>query len=666
MKICIGLVFLTWALGKLKMLAIFFDQIERAECGTATSYKRFIKTVPKETQGLLSQRTLILAFYLLLFNLFLSATPALAQTGAQESVQSVKETTVMFGEDHRDTLDIFLEKSSGRNSSFYIPATVNKIVGSIKNKKWEVLSYDRAELMKAVKYQSPEFILTNSDLASVLEKYLGYEHLLSFKNVVSSDAGKLSGSLIIVSRKSKIEKLEDLFGRRIGRLTTSSMAGWKTAVGEVTARGFRYQDFFRKIQSFSDSDSLVKALLSGEISAAIFPGCHFERLPEKVREQFVPVEPRSFSETRCLSTSELYPAWSLLSRPKVPKSIKAEVINMLKEDQSLSDFGQWTDPAPLRDVYAMLKRSGDELIEAFEPETWTDLVWKLRYPALFVLLVLFGLFIHDRLVVKEVAKQTALVKESLRKQWTIEKKMEAWERASIVSIMSSMVAHELKQPLTVVENYTQSLISRQKQGSGAISEEMLSFVLPKIEKSVLKAIDIIDHVQGFSKNRPLALKPTDISRLLSKVTSDFQTKNPEIKLQKNFAPGLVIDGDEFELSIAFLNILKNAAQAMKGQEAPEIVVSSDPAKEEGFVRVSITDNGPGLKQEEIENLRNPLQTSKADGLGLGLSIVRAIAERHRGSVRIEAGQTKGLSIVLLLGRHVECEELISKEEKSEN
>ena len=64
----------------------------------------------------------------------------------------------------------------------------------------------------------------------------------------------------------------------------------------------------------------------------------------------------------------------------------------------------------------------------------------------------------------------------------IEKKMETWERASIVSIMSSMVAHELKQPLTVIENYTQSLISRQKQGSGVISEEMLSFVLPKIEK----------------------------------------------------------------------------------------------------------------------------------------------------------------------------------------
>lgn len=561
-------------------------------------------------------------------------------------------------------IEVYLERTQGGNSQFYIPESANLLVGTLGDQNWEVLSYDRPELVSVLRHNPPDFIFTNSDLGAVLQRYLHYKHLLSFKNRVSTDAGKLSGSLFIIFKNSDIQNLDELAGKKIGRLSTSSMAGWKTAVGEATARGYTTQAFFRRVQSFPGNEEMINALIKGDISAAILQGCHYERLPEGLREQIKPLEPREFTETRCLSTSELYPAWSLLVSPKVSEQMQQKVLATLKNERALSEFGEWTDPAPLRDVYALLKRSGDELIDEFEPETWTDLVWKVRYPALFVLLILFSLFIHDRLVVKEVAKQTALVKESLRKQWAIEKKMEAWERASIVSIMSSMVAHELKQPLTVIENYTQSLISRQKQRSVVISEEMLLFVLPKIEKSVLKAIDIIDHVQGFSKNRPLVLRPTDISKLLSKVTADFQTKNPEIKLQKNFAAGLVIDGDEFELSIAFLNILKNAAQAMKGQEAPEIEVSSAPAKEEGFVRVSITDNGPGLKPEEIENLRNPLQTSKADGLGLGLSIVRAIAERHRGSVRIEAGQTTGLSIVLLLGRHVECEGLSPEGTKS--
>ena len=107
----------------------------------------------------------------------------------------------------------------------------------------------------------------------------------------------------------------------------------------------------------------------------------------------------------------------------------------------------------------------------------------------------------------------------------MERKVEAWERASIVSIMSSMVAHELKQPLTVIENYAQSLLSRQKHGSAPIPQETLIFVMQKIEGGVLKAIDIIEHVQSFSKNRPLKQVPTNVSALLNKVVGDFQLKS---------------------------------------------------------------------------------------------------------------------------------------------
>ncbi len=341
-----------------------------------------------------------------------------------------------------------------------------------------------------------------------------------------------------------------------------------------------------------------------------------------------------------------------MAAPGVPKELNRKVIETLKNDRSLSTFGEWTDPASLRDVYALLKRSHDDLIDSFEPESWTDVIWKARYPALIVLLLLLALFVHDRLVVREVEKQTSLVKESLKKQWAMERKVEAWERASIVSIMSSMVAHELKQPLTVIENYAQSLLSRQKHGSAPIPQETLIFVMQKIEGGVLKAIDIIEHVQSFSKNRPLKRVPTNVSALLNKVVGDFQLKHPKVKLIKAISPDLEIDGDEFELSICFLNILKNSLQAMESQSNPEIKISAEKDSE-GVVKVTFTDNGHGLTQEQIKNLRHPLQTSKKDGLGLGLSIVRAIAERHRGSVRIEAAELCGLSIVVQLGRSVE-------------
>ncbi|WP_302943956.1 sensor histidine kinase [Turicimonas muris] len=549
-------------------------------------------------------------------------------------------------------VEIYLEKAEAGNSQFYIPESVNRLVTALGTRPWEVLSFSRSELEKAIKRNPPDFVFTNSDMASVLERYLHYDHLLSFKNNVSSNAGKLSGSLIVVNKDSDIRKLDMLVGKRIGRLSSSSMAGWKTAVGEVTALGYSPQYFFKRIQSFDNDIEMIRALTKGELSAAILQGCHYERLPGKLQEVVRPLEPRTFSETQCLSTSELYPAWSLMAAPGVPKELNRKVIETLKNDRSLSTFGEWTDPASLRDVYALLKRSHDDLIDSFEPESWTDVIWKARYPALIVLLLLLALFVHDRLVVREVEKQTSLVKESLKKQWEMERKVEAWERASIVSIMSSMVAHELKQPLTVIENYAQSLLSRQKHGSAPIPQETLIFVMQKIEGSVSKAIDIIEHVQSFSKNRPLKRVPTNVSALLNKVVGDFQLKHPKVKLIKAISPDLEINGDEFELSICFLNILKNSLQAMESQSTPEIKISAEKDSE-GVVKVTFTDNGHGLTQEQIKNLRHPLQTSKKDGLGLGLSIVRAIAERHRGSVRIEAAELCGLSIVVQLGRSVE-------------
>lgn len=250
-------------------------------------------------------------------------------------------------------------------------------------------------------------------------------------------------------------------------------------------------------------------------------------------------------------------------------------------------------------------------------------------------------------------RQTELVKESLKKQWAIERKVEAWERASIVSIMSSMVAHEVKQPLSVIKNYTQSLLSRQNRSGEPIPVETQKFVLGKIEQSVRKAIEIIEHVQGYSRNRPPELKPTDVSQLLHKITTDFRVKNPKIKVETSIRSNLIISADEFELSVCFVNILKNAAQAIESEEKPQITVSAD-LDADGSVKAVFTDNGCGLTNHEIENLRHPLQTSKDEGLGLGLSIVKAIAERHRGSIRMVPAQPRGLSVIVLLGKPLEA------------
>lgn len=552
-----------------------------------------------------------------------------------------------------ESIEIYVERTSSGNSQFYIPGTANILVSILQHDGCEVLSYNRTEMVKAIKNNLPDLAIVNSDLASVMQKNLHYRHLLSFKNLVSSDAGKLSGSLVVVRKGSDFKDLESIAGLRIGRLDSSRMAGWMSAVGEVTARGYSAKDFFRRVQSYPNDDALIEALIKGDIAAAILQGCHYERFPESLRKELLPIEPRTFPESRCISTSELYPAWSIMAAPWLPEPLEERIIAKLKNERTTLDFGEWTDPSSLRDVHAMLKRSDSELIEEFEPESWSSILWKIRYPVLFVLAALLVLFIHDRLVVRAVNRQTTLVQDALKKQWAMERKVEAWERTRIVSIMSSMVAHEVKQPLTVIENYTQSLLSRQEKSGEPVPAETMKFALNKIEQSVHKAIEIIEHVRAYSKNRPLEFKPTDVSLLLQKILTDFRLKNPKVGVETSIQPGLIIAADNFELSVCFMNILKNAVQAMESLSAPEIKVSAS-LNEDGIVKVTVTDNGRGLSEQEIERLRYPLQTSKEEGLGLGLSIVKAIAERHRGSIRMVPAQPRGLSVIVLLGKPLEA------------
>ncbi len=112
-------------------------------------------------------------------------------------------TSSQVQKDH--PVEVFLERTKGGNSQFYIPESANLLVGSLGDQNWEVLSYDRPELVSVLRHNAPDFIFTNSDLGAVLQRYLHYKHLLSFKNRVSTDAGKLSGSLIVISKNSNIQ-----------------------------------------------------------------------------------------------------------------------------------------------------------------------------------------------------------------------------------------------------------------------------------------------------------------------------------------------------------------------------------------------------------------------------------------------------------------------------
>ena len=139
--------------------------------------------------------------------------------------------------------------------------------------------------------------------------------------------------------------------------------------------------------------------------------------------------------------------------------------------------------------------------------------------------------------------------------------------------------------------------------------------------------------------------PTSLSDLAEKAIAQFcATRGLEVS--RHIEPGVTILADALEMELLISNLLKNAADATAGME--DAVIRVNLSSKDGTAVLTISDNGPRLTDEQFARLTIPLNTSKPQGLGLGLVIVRRIAESARGRVLFERLPERGLAITVSL------------------
>ncbi|MFY9510032.1 MAG: PAS domain S-box protein, partial [Rubrivivax sp.] len=222
-------------------------------------------------------------------------------------------------------------------------------------------------------------------------------------------------------------------------------------------------------------------------------------------------------------------------------------------------------------------------------------------------------------------------------------KAQVTSRLVTMGEMASSVAHELNQPLTAINNYCNGMVSRVKAES--IQKDDLIAALQKTARQAERAGQIIHRIRAFVKRSEPQRQKAEARQIVDDAVelAGIELRRRNVAIHTYVAqrmPVLMVDPILIEQVV--MNLLKNAAEAIDSAQLPSSrrhielrVVPRHTPEEGGVIEFSVTDMGPGLKEEVIGRLYEAFFSTKAEGLGIGLSLCRSIVESHRGRMRAQ-------------------------------
>ena len=199
------------------------------------------------------------------------------------------------------------------------------------------------------------------------------------------------------------------------------------------------------------------------------------------------------------------------------------------------------------------------------------------------------------------------------------------EKLSMLGTMASRLAHDLKNPLTVVKAYS-DILSRQLEDK--MNYEM-KMKVSKLKNSIADMSNIIEDVLDFSRTVELDLHKNSIFKILMTALENVE-KPKQVNVNINYSDiGIICDSKKIEA--VFSNLLSNSIQAL--EEIGEINVRITEDNNQVFI--SVEDTGPGILEEDMPRIFEPLFTTKQKGTGLGLSICKNIINLHGGDIIVK-------------------------------
>jgi len=208
------------------------------------------------------------------------------------------------------------------------------------------------------------------------------------------------------------------------------------------------------------------------------------------------------------------------------------------------------------------------------------------------------------------------------------------QRLAVMGETAAMLAHEVSHPLTAANNYMAAL-RRGATTTEAIDPEKVISLSERAAQQIMRASEILHRLRRFIEKRETERIVASPSALVEEAIALLGPIDGDVQINDETDPATPdIYIDRVQMQQVLVNLMRNAIQAMRVCPVRSLTISA-AAPEPGFVQFSLADTGPGLPEDMANKLFQPFHSTKKDGLGIGLSICRAIVEDHHGAIWAE-------------------------------
>lgn len=465
----------------------------------------------------------------------------------------------------------------------------------------------------------------------------------------------VAGAFVTRKDRTDLDSVESLKGKRAVLTDQRAFMNSAISMGEIARRGFDPGRFFSRIfETGRPMRKCLEAVDKGQADVALVRAGLIESLKasgDPLVENLHVIDLKKSDHLSYAHTSKAYPGWTFMAGPDASPYVTRDLtVALLTLPQEDIWGGQWlptTDFSSISELYKDLKMGPYAYLKSWTvSRVWAE--YKLAV-VVFVLLVCFAVFHSWRNAVL-IRKRTAELKVALVREEDLNRRaneaaarINELQKTSVVGLFSSIIAHDLLQPLSASKYYLQALKTFLLKGE-------TQKALPLAQKAmgtVNRSVELVSKIRNYAKNPQPLLEEVEVKARLKHTIAELrEAKQLVVEPDLSELADMKLWMDPFEFDVMTVHLLENAMEAVRDIPAPKRFVRIQGKVAQSRAILKFENSGQAIDRDRISSLTAPLQSTKREGLGLGLPIVVILVERFGGVIHITANDEKigGLTI----------------------